>query len=234
MNRISSFFLSSLAVVVFTILSSGCGQGFKTSPVTKAASADAAGLSLSPDVSDSMRKAEEASVSAQLAMSEANRALLEVQDQNGNINLGLFIRSQAAFKTEAQSTLSPVLDKLRSVFDTVFAKASLVKQKFNEARQSLAEALSKLDLNDPGQARIADAIKKQSANIDALEVKFTQSMRMLASKLDLAMTGLDQIMAGAVSSVPGWGAIIGLAIDYLLMDDVRVFIQDLKARLLAL
>ncbi len=109
-----------------------------------------------------------------------------------------------------------------------------MKQKFADARRLLASAMAKLDLNDPAQAKIADEIKKQLANIDVLEGKFSDTMHMLASKLDLATEGLDKIITGVTSSIPGWGSIIGLAIDYLVMNDVKALIQDLKARLLAL
>lgn len=233
MNRANQLCSLSLAAV-FAVSSIGCGQGFKTSSANQSKATETGGLSVTPDISASLKKAEEAAASAQTAMVDANNALKEIQDENGNINLGLFIRPQTSSKVEVQSLLSPVIDKLKAVFDTVFAKVALVKQKFADARRLLADAMAKLDLNDPAQAKIADEIKKQLANIDALEAKFTDAMRMLASKLDLAMVGLDKIITGVTSSIPGWGSIVGLAIDYLFMSDVKALIQDLKARLLAL
>lgn len=233
MNR-SVQFISMTLAVIFSVSSIGCGQGFKTSGAPQAKTGDSGGLSTGTEISTSLKKAEEAAASAQVAINEANDALKEIQDESGNINLGMFIKSQTASKVELQSLLSPVIDKLKSVFDTVFAKVDLVKQKFSDARRLLADAMAKLDANDPAQARVIEEIKKQMVNIDKLEAKFSAAMHMLASKLDLAVVGLDKIITGVTSSIPGWGSIVGLAIDYLFMSDVKTLIQDLKARLLAL
>jgi hypothetical protein len=67
-----------------------------------------------------------------------------------------------------------------------------------------------------------------------MERTFSASMHQLASKLDLAIAGLDKLVSGVTSFIPGFGWIANLALDYLVMSDVKNFIYEVKMRLMAL
>lgn len=214
-------------IVAMVVTSIGCGQGFRVQ-----GSGNSVG-SNSTDISAELEKAESASKAAQQAMAEADQVIRTITDEKGNINLGLFMKSSSQ-EVQAAGILSPITDQLRKVFDTVFSKAEAVKAQFNAARASLADALGKLDVNNPVHAAAIEQIKAQLAKIDALEAQFKAAMASLASKLDIAVTALSGLISGATTFIPGWGSIIGLAIDFFVMSEVKGLIAELKARLLAL
>jgi hypothetical protein len=178
---------------------------------------------------DAMMKAEQAAKDAQSALNEANAAIAEITDDSGNINVGLFRSSSTNNKL-----LSPLTDKLRAVFDKVYAKVLLVKTNFTKARTALNDALAKVDQSNPANAALVATIMANLAKLDQLEAQFSTTMHSLASKLDLAIAGLQGIIGGVITAIPGWGSIIGLALDYFVMGDVKAFILELKAKLMAL
>lgn len=192
---------------------------------------------ISNDVSDSLAKAELAAKEANLAIQEANAIIEQITDENGNINIGLFKKpsgAQAQQAVGALGLLDPITNQLRSVFDKLFAKVMVVKEQFNKARQALNDALAKIDQTNPANAAMVAEIMAQLAKIDQLEAQFSTQMHSLASKLDLAIAGLDGIIKGAITFIPGWGSIIGLAIDFLVMGDIKALILELKTKLMAL
>jgi hypothetical protein len=227
MNKTNRILASSLAIIFLSASTVGCGQGFRSNAAggTVNQSSNSA-----TDVSDTLAKAQEASAAAQTAMSEAQTALNEIQDADGNINIGLF-RSGSAM---SKGLLSPIIDKLNNVFDKVFAKIDMVKAQFAMARSKLADAIGKLDDKDPAQAALKDKVLAEMKKIDLLESNFRTKIHSLASKLDLATVALDKLISGATSFVPGWGFVIGLALDYFVMGDVKALISELKMRLLAI
>ena len=219
------FMVATLAVVAFTGVI-GCGQGFK--------GASHNGGITAADISNELAKAEEANKMALAAMDEANQALAEITDEKGNINVSLFSRTGTSGDVQTQFLLNGLIDKLRGVFDKVFASVEMVKAKFNEARGKLMEAVAKLDPNDPAQAALIAEINKRVIQIDGMEAKFSNAMHMLAGKLDLAIIGLDKIVSGVTSFIPGFGWLANMALDYFVMGDVKALINELKLRLLAL
>src|SRR5690606_20584798 len=102
------------------------------------------------------------------------------------------------------------------------------------ARKLLADALGKIDQSNPANAALVQQIMSQMAKVDAMERQFSTSMHMLASKLDLAITGLDRLVSGVTSFIPGFGWIASLALDFLVMSDIKNFIYEIKMRLMAL
>jgi hypothetical protein len=189
-----------------------------------------AGLTVESD--DQMQKAEQAAKEAQAAIDDANKLINEITDDSGTINVGLFKKPAESVSTKG--LLDPITDKLREVFDMIYAKVAVVKAAFAKARQALNDALAKIDQSNPAnQAQVA-MIMANLAKLDQLEAKFSDSMHMLASKLDLAISGLDGIISGLTTWLPGWGSLIGMALDMLVMNDVKAFILELKAKLLAL
>ncbi|MGE4131180.1 MAG: hypothetical protein AB7F86_06045 [Bdellovibrionales bacterium] len=217
---------STIMVVVFASSTFGCGQSFRAVPANQEFS------SFNVETDDYLAKAEQAALDAQAAMDEAHALVAEITDENGNINIGLFKKPSSGASTQA--LLDPVINQLRAAFDKIFAKVKVVKDQIGLARQTLNDALAKLDPNNPAHAAQIELIKAQLAKIDQLEAQFSASMHALASKLDLAIAGLDGVISGLVTFIPGWGSLVGLALDFLVMGDVKAVILELKAKLMAL
>lgn len=218
--------LTGSVIVILAAGLMGCGQGFKSGNVASSAKQDA-------NIDIELAKAEQANADAQTAMNEATLALNAIQDENGKINLKLFLKGPAG-EVQTEGLLSPVVDKLRLTFDKVFAKVDLVKEKFAAARAALMAALAKLDHTNPAQAAMIDQIMTQMGKIDAMENQFRVGMVSLAGKLDLAVTSLDKIVSGLTSFIPGWGLVVNFAIDFFVMSDIKDFIMEIKMRLLTL
>lgn len=225
MKRIN--WLCGSIIAVIAAGSIGCGQTLK--PFNY----NGDDLAIGNDVNDSLTKAELAAKDAQAAMDEANALIAQITDDNGNINIGLF-KKPAANNVTTQGLADPIINQLRQVFDKVFAKVQLVKDQFAKARQALNDALAKLDQTNPANQAMIANIMAQLAKIDQLEAQFSAQMHSLASKLDLAVAGLDGIIKGAITFIPGWGSIIGLALDMIVMGDIKAFIMEIKAKLMAL
>lgn len=202
----------------------GCGQGMKPSGGTVESTAMVA------NADDQIAKAEKAASEAKIAIDEANSLIAQITDDNGNIKISLF---QMLGSVGSGAGLNPLTAKLRAAFDKIFQKVTTVKQQFGVARQALKDALAKLDQNNPILASQIAVVTANLAKLDDLEVKFSVSMHLLASKMDLATKGLDLLVKGVTSFIPGFGAIVGLAIDFLVMDDVKMLILELKMKLMA-
>ena len=222
------------AYAVITLVASlgltACGQGFK---VVGSGSVAGQNIETIADVKSQLDDAEKATADAETAMAEAQAAIASISDSNGNIDIDLFSASSGA---APQGVLSPILDKLKTVFDTVISKVQLVTQKFDLARAALQQALTKLDPSRPAEAAMISQITEALAKIDFLESQFHSVLQMLASKLDIATAALDNLMNQACSfiPVPGLCAIAGVLVDTFLMNDVKALIAHFKAQLLAL
>ena len=223
----TSNWLSVSIVAVLAAGSIGCGQTMRPYSVK------GVDTSLNVESDDQMAKAEQAAKDAQVAIDEANVLIANITDDNGNINIGLFKKASNSGVT-TQALLDPISNHLRAVFDKVYAKILLVKQQFAVARQALNDALARIDQANPANAAQVALIMAQLAKIDQLEAQFSTSMRSLASKLDLATAGLDAIIKGVTTFIPGWGSLIGMALDFLIMGDIKALIMELKAKLMAL
>lgn len=202
----------------------GCGQGMKPS----GGSPETAAMVANTD--DQIATAEKAALEAKSAIDEANALITQITDENGNIKIGLF---QLLGSAGSGSGLNPLTAKLRVAFDKIFEKVATVKRQFGVARQTLKDVLAKLDQNNPTLAAQIAVVTANLAKLDDLEIKFSVSMHMLASKMDLATKGLDLLVKGVTSFIPGFGAIVGLAIDFLVMDEVKMLILELKLKLMA-
>jgi hypothetical protein len=212
----------------------GCGQGFRgTSSGSASLGSSGTNQPAAVDIDKELQKAEEASIQAQEAMAEADKAIAEITDDKGNINVSLFSKTKTS-EVQSQFLLKGVMAKLTGVFDKVFARVQVVKSKFDAARNALVAALEKLDGTNPAQAALVAEIRAKLVAIDAMEGQFRNAMHMLAGKLDLAMTGIDRLVSGATSFIPGFGWVANLALDYFVMSDVKNLVAELKARLLAL
>ncbi len=220
----SKKYISACLAVIFSVSSIGCGQGFRSTSTSGDVTAAQA------TVNDELAKAQEATKIAEDAMAEAQAAIAEITDSNGEIKVQLFQSGSA----QSKSLLSPIIDKLNGVFDQLFAKVDMVKARFAEARLKLADVVGKLDPNDPSQAALISEINSQLARIDALEARFRTMIHGLAGKLDIATAALDRVLSGATSLIPGWGLIVSLALDYFVMGEVKAFIAQLKTRLLSI
>ncbi len=219
--------LTGSVITVFAAGLMGCGQGFKSNGLSSNGAQ-------SVNIDSELAKAQQANDDAQTAMIEAQQALKAIQDENGNINLSLFMKGGTSSDTQTAGLLSPIVDKLRATFDTVFLKVENVKAKFTDARQALLTALSRLDHNNPAQAAMISEIMVQLSKIDSMETQFRVGMQSLAGKLDLAVAALDKVISGLTSFIPGWGWVANFAIDYLVMGDIKNFIAEIKMRLLTL
>ncbi len=205
----------------------GCGQGFKTgSSATTSAQAVA-------NVDDQLAKADKAASDALLAMTQAQAALDQITDSQGNININLFTKNFGA-TANATGLLAPLIAKLQPLFDQVYDKVVLVKNQFSVARVALTDAIGKLNANDPAQAALIAKVKEQISRIDMLETTFRNKIHLLAGKMSLAITGLDRIVSGATSFIPGFGWLASWALDMFVMGDVKQLILDLQAKLLAI
>lgn len=219
--------LFTFGAVISTV---GCGQGFKSG-----GGADSSvGSASAPNISDQMAKASQANKDAQTAIADAQAAIASISDANGNIKLNLFAKSTAQVQT--QGLLSPLLAKLQPTFDLVYGKALLVKQQFDSARNQLAAVAAKLDKNNPAQAATLQMIMDQLAQIDNMDAQFKVSMQRLVMNLNYALNAIDKgvNMATSAIPIPFVGFIAGMAIDYLLVDDVKVMIQTFQMKLLSL
>lgn len=227
MGKNLNMFTGGVLVVVAAGLV-GCSQGFESQGKISTNGAQAV------DISSEMSKAEEANNAAMTAIAEANNAVKELTDSKGNINVGLFSKSSASADVTTQGLLDGIINKLRPKFDQLFAKVTAVKAKFAEARALLAAALAKLDPANPAHAAMIQEIMGQMAKIDSMERTFSASMHQLASKLDLVVMGIEKLVSGVTSFIPGFGWIADLALDYFVMGDIKNFIAEIKMRLMAL
>ncbi len=216
-------------IAILAAGSIGCGQTFR--PFAN----DGANTQLGADIDETLAKAEEATQAAKAAIDEANQLISQITDDNGNINIGLFT-SSGSQKVSANGLglIDPLLDELREVINKVYDKALFVKEQLAKARQALQEALAKIDQSNPANAGQVQMIMTQLAKLDQLEAQFSSSMHSLASKLDLAIAGLDGIIQGVITFIPGWGSLVGLALDFLVMSDVKALILELKMKLMSL
>lgn len=220
--------ITGSVLVVFAASLVGCSQGFESQGKITTNGAQAV------DISSEMSKAEQANQAALSAITDANNALKDITDANGNINVGLFSKSSASADVTSQGLLTGIIEKLRPKFEQLFSKVTAVKAKFTEARALLAAAMAKLDQSNPAHAIMIQEIMGQLAKIDAMERTFSASMQQLAGKLDLAIVGLERIVSGATSFIPGFGWLANLALDYFVMGDIKNFIYEVKMRLMAL
>jgi hypothetical protein len=230
MNKSFKIVTGSLLAVI-AASSIGCGQGMKSNTSSNA-KASGGNIANTEEIAAVIKKAEKASDEAQAAIVEAQSVLLTIQDQNGNIKIDLFQRNNG--QVDSAGLLTPVIDRLRGPFDTVLAKVALVKSKFNEARQMLVTSLSKLDDKDPAQAALINEVMKQMAAIDRMEAQFRTSMMQLGGKLDMAVAALEKLISGVTNFLPGWGWVVNLGLDYLVMSDIRDFVAEIKMKLMAL
>lgn len=230
--------LINILIVTTSIGLIGCGQGFKSQALS---SSQGLGGVIQPindlaDVKAQMDEAQKATDEAQLAMSEAEAAIASISDSNGNINVDVFSASGSSSSVTTQGVLAPIVNKFKTVFDTVFSKVQMVKQKFDMARAALATAMAKLDPSNPAHAALIAQIQTALAGIDNMEMQFRNAMQMLAGKLDIALAAIDKLVAAGCSfiPVPGLCAIAGIFVDMFILDDVKNLIYDFKAKLLAL
>lgn len=217
---------------MMSVFAMGCGNGFRSGSDAGSTSTSL-GEQSQQNIDDTLAKVEAAQVEAQQAMAEADAAIASISDSNGNIKISLFSSSGTSSKAvSSQGLLAPLVAKLKPVFDTVFNKVSLVKEKLEVAKSLLQGALTKLDPN----SQAAQLIIQQLARIGDLEAQFSTQMHRLADKLDLALDGIDRIVRLATSfiPIPGLGYVAGTLIDMYLVDDVKDLITDLQAKLNAL
>lgn len=225
--------LLSVLVVMISVGLIGCGQGFKSN-IGGAGGALGGKIESITDVKAQIDEAQKATEDAQDAMAEAQAAIASISDEKGNININVFSASSST--VTPQGILSPVLDKLRTVFDTVISKVQLVKSKFDAARAALVDAMAKLDPNNPAHQALISQIQSGLAMLDNLEMQFHNTMQMLASKLDIATAAIDSLVAKgcALIPIPGLCQIAGAIVDMLVLNDVKSLIAEFKAKLLAL
>lgn len=234
--------ISGWLLAVMAFASIGCGKGMNSNEESMSSKAVNEGSGIVEPVAPTpvsidqeMAKAEDARVAAQKAIDEANAALKTITDSKGNINLDLFKKqTKAAGVTTTASPIPGLTEKLRGIFDNVFAKVTTMRTKFNDARKNLADALAKLDSNDPAQALLKEKILTEMAKIDSTEASFINSIKGLASKLDLAVNGLDKLVSGITSFIPGFGWVAQYLLDWLVIDDVKMLILELKYKLMNL
>ena len=227
-----NIWLSGFLATVMVVGTVGCGQGFQTG---SSQATDVLEKENTPvNVDQEIANAQKASADAQSAITEAQAVIQEITDSKGNINLNLFKKASKAETTTAASPLTGLTSKLRGVFDKVFDKVAVVRVNYDNARKNLADALAKLDRNDPVQAEMVNRILSEMAKIDVLEKQFLASIKGLASKLDLAITGLDKLVSGITSFIPGFGWVVNYLLDWLVIDDVKTLILELKYKLMNL
>jgi len=208
----------------------GCGQGFKSGS-NNAGSTGAQAVTGSID--DQLAKADEAQQEAAVAMNDAQTAVNGLLDSNGNINLLLFTKSSSS-QVQTSGVLAGLVNKLKPLFDTAFNKVAAAKQKYDDARTALNNALNAINQADPAAADTVAKLKAQLSTLDSAEASFLNSVHLLAGKLTLVSSALDGLVSGVTSFIPGYGAIIGWVLDNFVMDDVKNLILDLQTKLLAL
>lgn len=214
-----------MAVMAFATI--GCGEAFRAYTPSQNSSAEQSQKAASVAV----EKAQQASLDAQTVMQEAQVTLRGLQDANGNIKLDLFMQPGL---NPGSAGLGALTAKIREVFDQVFEKVADVRARYTEARLRLSDFAAKLDPNNPAEAELLAQLQKQLEQVDALEAKFLDGVQQLAGKLDLLTQALDNITNRVTLALPGWGSLVGLALDYFVMSDVKSLILELKAKLLAL
>ncbi len=205
----------------------GCGQGFKSGSTTESTAQKQL------NVDEELKQAEKATIEAQEAMALALAAIADISDSRGNINIGLFTRGKNA-KVNINGILTPLADHLRPLFDKVYDKLAMVKEKYNTARAALADAIAKLDATDPAQARLIAELESSMQRLDSFEGQFRGSIQRLAGKLNLASSGLDKVVRGVTSFIPGFGWLASFALDYFIMDDLKGLIFEFQQKLMAL
>ena len=188
------------------------------------------------DVSAAVTKAIGATRSVENAIYEAQGAISEISDDNGNIALNVFKTFFSAPVTVKRGgLLSPFTNRLQTAFDGLFKKAAAVKANITAARLALTVANAQLDLTDPAQAVIATQIIAQMAALDAMETSLKAGMTALAGKVDQAQTGLTKLVSLGTSfiPIPGLNYVADLLINTFLLGDLTSLLNSMKLKLLS-
>lgn len=214
---------------MIALVSIGCGKGFQSGQLAESSIEK---TEVGVNVDDQLSKAEKASEAAQEAMNVAQAAVGKMVNKQGHIKLGM--SGANAGKIKIDGAMIPIVDHLRPLLDEAFAKFVVVQEKYHEARLSLADAIGKLDANDPAQAKLIAKIEEQLAKLDQMEEKFRQGVQRLAQRLDLVEVALDRMVDSAKSLIPGYGWVIGMVLDGLVVSDIKALILEFQGKLLAL
>lgn len=197
----------------------GCGQGLKSSGSSQGSqSIDTS------SVNTQINQAAQAANDASSALQNVTTAINQISDAQGNINIGMFLMG-------SDNPLNALIAQLQTYFDQFYTKAQAVESSLDSARTQIQQAIAQLNPNDPAQATEIQQLNAELAQVNSLDQQFSNAMHSLATKLGTAMTGLDNLINGVTASIPGWGAIVGLAVDWLVMDNVRTLFQDMENKL---
>ncbi len=142
-----------------------------------------------------------ANQSAEDSIAEAEAAIESIMDENGNIKM----QSQSSDKVQAQLFIS---SKIADALDKVKLALDKVPEAFKLARTKLADAIAKLDANNPShQVLIAKSMKlmeqidKMEAHVNSLKKVLRQKINLVIQKLDVVIRRLQSNILGAVLSI---------------------------------
>lgn len=238
-------------LVAAALVSIGCGRAFEATSVTGESVTSAPGAQGGIDVRSAMDKAQGASLKAQGAIADAQAAISSISDASGNIAMSFFgsiwssitgANTPVAIDTSgiglsvtSTGLLSPLVNRLATVFNTVFVKINEVDANFTQARLLLATAAAQLDKNDPAQAVLLAQINRQMAAIDLMENTFKAQMATLAGRIDVAKTQLSTLVTYGTSliPVPGLNIVAGMLVNGFLLGDINNLLDAVKLKLLS-
>lgn len=175
------------------------------------------------DIQIDTKAVEEAAADAEQALVEAEAAISDLLDANGNIKIFSLGASSAEAEVEAQF----IADKLEEVLGRVLEKLQIVPQTFDKARSKLTDAMSKLDPTNPAHQAAIDKIMMLMEKLDQLQARVRTVTAMVADKIDFVMDKVDALLARLGSNPL-------TAILLFEVERVKMVIENFKQSLLTL
>lgn len=142
-----------------------------------------------PNIEIDTKAAEEAAADAEQSLAEAEAAISELLDKNGNLKI--FSTSSTSSEVEAQF----IADRLEEVLGRVVEKLQIVPRTFDVARGKLASTLAKLDPNNPLHQKAIDKIMMLMEKLDEVQARVRTVTAMVADKIDFVTQKVDELLA---------------------------------------
>ncbi len=199
-----------VGLVASALFLTACGGG-GLQPSSFAGSSAVRGDSASelPAPQIDLQKIEQDAAAAESALIEAEAAIAEILDENGEVRLNFFSGNQSSSQFDFgaagifSKALEPLLNKIAEAVEKGLGG-------YKEGRLKLIEAIAKLDSSNPAHALLLQQLMEQMEKFDVIESSLQTVLRGVSSKINLVVDRLDLLISG-------WNPIVGL----LLAGEIR-------------
>ncbi|MCB0411836.1 MAG: hypothetical protein KDD22_04880 [Bdellovibrionales bacterium] len=140
----------------------------------------------------------DATEDAELAIQEAQAALDQILDENGNVK----ILSDSVDVGQAHAQLF-VSGKLEEALGKVKLLLDGIPKAFEVARNKLADAIAKLDANNPAHQALLSQAMLLMSKIDQMEAHVKSLKAVLVKKLNVVIKQLNQVIKKMQSNIAG-------------------------------